>query len=192
MFVLALKHAGMTLASVPAGFKALPLSIAHLSLPVVLKCGQSFRWSNVIHDNSQIEWRLTLPDRVVCLRQTHDTLYYRAIFPVEEHAVHDKAQDTTLAWLKDYFQLDVDLVKLFSTVHDPVFQGALGRFEGAIRMLRQDPWESLISCAPKFPAFLVFFLTLKHLIDSSVHRIIIFPALLAWFRISALIFLQHF
>ena len=147
------KSTRMVLASVPAGFKAFPLSIAHLSLPVVLKCGQSFRWSKTLdHDNSQVEWRLTLQDRVICLRQTPDTLYYRAVSVAKDYAADDNIHDTTLAWLKDYFQLEMDLVKLFSAVDDPVFQSALSRFEGAIRMLRQDPWETLISCAPlKFP-----------------------------------------
>jgi len=182
----------MVLASVPAGFKALPLSIAHLSLPVVLNCGQSFRWWKIIdHDSSQIEWRLTLPDRVVCLRQTPDTLYYRALFAAGEDVAHDDARDTTLTWLKDYFQLDVDLVKLFSAVDDPVFQSALGRFEGAIRMLRQDPWETLISYANlRFPAIPCILSDHKRLIDLSAHRIITFPVLQAWFRISAPIFLQ--
>jgi N-glycosylase/DNA lyase len=54
----------------------------------------------------------------------------------------------TLLWLKDYFQLDVDLVKLYDEwgEKDHVFAKLRGRFEG-IRMLRQDPWENLISCA---------------------------------------------
>jgi N-glycosylase/DNA lyase len=54
----------------------------------------------------------------------------------------------TLSWLKDYFQLNVDLVKLYEewSEKDPVFAKLRGRFEG-IRMLRQDPWENLISCA---------------------------------------------
>ena len=54
----------------------------------------------------------------------------------------------TLLWLRDYFQLDVDLVMLYDewSEKDPVFAKLRGRFEG-IRMLRQDPWENLISCA---------------------------------------------
>jgi N-glycosylase/DNA lyase len=182
----------MVLASVPAGFKALPLSVAHLTLPVVLKCGQSFRWSKVIDHDSQIEWRLTLSDRVVCLRQTPNTLYYRAVFAVEEHAARDNAHDTTLTWLKDYFQLEVDLVNLFSTVDDSVFQNALSRFEGAIRMLRQDPWETLISYALLIFPHSFILSDAKRLIDSSAHKTTTFPVLLAWFRISALISLRPF
>lgn len=140
----------MQSASIPLGFKALPLSIKHLSLPVVLKCGQSFRWQKVVPENAENgpqldEWRLTLQDRVVCLRQTPEAIYYRAIFPTEKTPVSNDEDGSTLVWLRDYFQLDVDLLKLFSAVEDPVFQSALQRFEGAIRMLRQDPWENLIS-----------------------------------------------
>lgn len=137
--------------SVPLGFKAFPLPIKHLSLPVVLKCGQSFRWQKVTLENAKseaeldAEWRLALQDRVVCLRQTPETLYYRAIFTPERASFSQDEDGSTLAWLKDYFQLDIDLLKLFSAVEDPIFQSALQRFEGAIRMLRQDPWENLMS-----------------------------------------------
>ncbi|ETW86075.1 hypothetical protein HETIRDRAFT_13944, partial [Heterobasidion irregulare TC 32-1] len=52
----------------------------------------------------------------------------------------------TLLWLKDYFQLDVDLLKLYNewSERDAVFMRFRRRFEG-IRMLRQDPWENLVS-----------------------------------------------
>ncbi|KAF7973402.1 hypothetical protein HWV62_15193 [Athelia sp. TMB] len=52
----------------------------------------------------------------------------------------------TLAWLRDYFQLDIDLMKLYDdwSTRDPVFRKLRDRFSG-IRMLRQDPWENLVS-----------------------------------------------
>jgi N-glycosylase/DNA lyase len=52
----------------------------------------------------------------------------------------------TLAWLRDYFQLEVDLEKLYKewALKDPVFAKFRDRFQG-IRMLRQDPWENLVS-----------------------------------------------
>ncbi|KAG8889902.1 8-oxoguanine glycosylase ogg1 [Tulasnella sp. 332] len=148
-----------------AGFRSIPLNIAQLSLPAVLKCGQSFRWQCIplttgshlttptklemsLVETPAHEWRLALHDRVVCLRQTPSTLFYRAIFPTEgasrdEDALRD---GTTLAWIRDYFQLDVDLVELYRqwSVSDEVFQRVQHRF-GGIRILRQDPWENLIS-----------------------------------------------
>ncbi|KAL0581541.1 8-oxoguanine glycosylase ogg1 [Marasmius crinis-equi] len=134
-----------TTTAIPHGFKALPLPILQLSLSAVLKCGQSFRW----HCFSEpTEYRLCLRDRVVCLRQTPTSLLYRAFFPdpqpSEEQIISKDAE--TLVWLKDYFQLDVDLLKLYDewSLRDKVFMNVRDRF-GGIRMLRQDPWENLIS-----------------------------------------------
>ncbi|RDX56521.1 DNA glycosylase [Lentinus brumalis] len=142
--------------AMPAGFRALPLPIAQLSLAAVLKCGQSFRWSifplppaeqRVLDANvPTYEYRLCLRDRVVCLRQSMDTLFYRAVFPPTVSGDHQEREAETLAWIRDYFQLDVDLVDLYRqwSLADPVFHRVRDRFEG-IRMLRQDPFENLIS-----------------------------------------------
>lgn len=134
----------------PTGFRCLPLPSAQLSLSAVLKCGQSFRWSSysISFDCDAHEYRFCLRDRVVCLRQSSDALFYRSVFPSgpldAEQA--DAREEETLAWLKDYFQLDVDLVKLYDawSQRDPVFRNVRSRFSG-IRMLRQDPWENLVS-----------------------------------------------
>ena len=148
-------------------FKSLKLPLAQLNLKAVLKCGQSFRWTvtqlesddkelttkTEISDDSKPncsppteEWRLTLADRVVCLRQTDDELFYRACFPNKPSIGSDSdATDSTLQWLRDYFQLDIDLEKLYSQWNesDPVFKKVAPRFVG-IRILRQDPWENLV------------------------------------------------
>jgi N-glycosylase/DNA lyase len=91
-----------------------------------------------------------LQDRVVCLRQSPDTLFYRSVFPYSSVSPEvELARDNeTLLWLKDYFQLDIDLVQLYNEwgEKDPVFARFGRRFEG-IRMLRQDPWENLVSYA---------------------------------------------
>ena len=141
--------------AVPLGFHALPLPLAQLSLQAVLKCGQSFRWSiyplrAALQSEPSYEYRLCLQDRVVCLRQSPHTLFYRSVFPDSPVSSElEAARDAeTLLWLRDYFQLDIDLVKLYDKwgEKDPVFAKLRGRFEG-IRMLRQDPWENLISYA---------------------------------------------
>ncbi|KAI0320749.1 DNA glycosylase [Amylostereum chailletii] len=140
------------MSAIPPGFRALPLPLAQLSLAAVLKCGQSFRWS--VHpvqaaDGSTRthEYRLCLRDRVVCLRQSPDILLYRSVFP-DSVPIGDMSvrEAETLAWIKDYFQLDIDLIKLYHdwAEKDAVFARVKARFEG-IRMLRQDPWENLIS-----------------------------------------------
>lgn len=142
----------------PLGFHSLPLPLAQLSLAAVLKCGQSFRWSiyplhATLPCDPSHEYRLCLQDRVVCLRQSPDTLFYRSVFP--DSPVPPEVEDArgveTLSWIKDYFQLDVDLTKLYEewSNKDPVFAKLRWRFEG-IRMLRQDPWENLISYVLRF------------------------------------------
>ena len=132
------------------GFRCLPLPLVQLSLSAVLKCGQSFRWTSYPISTAPLayEYRFCLRDRVVCLRQSDETLFYRSVFPngpLDPEQV-DAREEETLAWLKDYFQLDVDLVKLYDewSERDPVFRNVRPRFPG-VRMLRQDPWENLVS-----------------------------------------------
>lgn len=152
-----------------AGFNALPLPIFQLSLAAVLNCGQSFRWTSYplflksgdsdslpSNDVPAFEYRYCLKDRIVCLRQTTDTLYYRAVYP--NHAGHissgkidpgnaAKRDAETVAFIRDYFQLHLNLSNLYDewSRRDPVFRALRDRFSG-IRVLRQDPWECLISC----------------------------------------------
>ena len=141
--------------AIPAGFRALPLPLAQLSLAAVLKCGQSFRWNVfALHEDQPFpdsslpthEYRLCLRDRVVCLRQSPDTLFYRSVFPPSSTGDSETREAETLAWIRGYFQLDIDLVGLYRQwgALDPVFRRLQDRFEG-IRMLRQDPFETLIS-----------------------------------------------
>lgn len=149
-----------TVMSTAIAFRKIPLSLSQLSLDAVLQCGQSFRWSIfplvapegqgelAQHGQPSHEYRLCLRDRVICLRQSQETLLWNAVFPnppisPEETAKRDAE---TLEWLNDYFQLDVDLQELYQTwsKRDPIFNGLQERFSG-IRILRQDPWENLIS-----------------------------------------------
>lgn len=139
-------------------FLRIPLPTAQLSLAAVLRCGQSFRWSALtpVDSETPVEYRLCLKDRVVCLRQSSDTLFYRSVFPDPQPPPHNHAEREaeTLKWLRDYFQLDIDLVALYKqwAGRDPVFNKFQERFEG-IRMLRQDPWETLVSSV--LPSILV-------------------------------------
>lgn len=141
---------------VTPGFRALPLPVVQLSLSAVLRCGQSFRWStfplakndtNLSGDLPSHEYRFCLRDRVVRLRQTTTTLYYRSEFSSSEVSNElEEKEDQTLAWIRDYFQLDVDLSLLYDqwSIRDPVVKKLRDRF-GGIRMLRQDPFECLMS-----------------------------------------------
>ncbi|KAJ7172389.1 N-glycosylase/DNA lyase [Mycena filopes] len=128
-------------------WQSLALSQSQLSLPAVLKCGQSFRWLVVGAAPNQ-EYHFCLRDRVVCLKQTASTLFYRTVLPdPQPSALHLPLRHAeTLIWLNNYFQLDVDLQKLYTewATRDKVFSSIETRFAG-IRMLRQDPFENLIS-----------------------------------------------
>ena len=133
-------------------FLSLHIPIAQLNLAAVLKCGQSFRWSCLrlltTENGPTHEYRFCLRDRVVCLRQTSDTLFYRAVFPDPQPLASQLAQrDTeTLVWLRKYFQLDTDLISLYEqwSERDKVFARFRDRFIG-IRIIRQDPWENVVS-----------------------------------------------
>ncbi|KAI0093510.1 DNA glycosylase [Irpex rosettiformis] len=135
-----------------SGFRRLPLPISQLSLDAVLQCGQSFRWSVFplkagTADCPTHEYRLCLRDRVVCLRQTSDALHYRSVLALKASVSEQEAkEEETLAWINDYFQLNVDLLELYEHwgKRDSVFLKVKERFSG-IRILRQDPFECLLS-----------------------------------------------
>ena len=56
---------------------------------------------------------------------------------------------STLAWVRDYFQLEVNLEGLYErwAEGDEVFRKEEGEggVLGGVRVLRQDPWECLFS-----------------------------------------------
>lgn len=142
----------------PAMFHSLPCPAPQLALASVLRSGQSFRWAilPLPHDHpsgAPHEYRLCLRDRVVCLRQAADTLHYRTAYPDPQPTPAQLAlrDAQTLAWIKDYFQLDIDLVHLYEqwAARDTAFAQFQGRFPG-IRILRQDPWENLVSFVSLF------------------------------------------
>jgi len=82
------------------------------------------------------------------LRQSSENLFYRSVFPETSvsPALEITREAETLNFLNDYFQLSIDLVKLYDqwSERDPIFKSLRSRFSG-IRMLRQDPWEALVS-----------------------------------------------
>ncbi|KAG0146636.1 hypothetical protein CROQUDRAFT_44105 [Cronartium quercuum f. sp. fusiforme G11] len=132
---------------------------AELSLPAVLKCGQSFRWSLTTftahtdqHPQSTPiqEWSMAWHDRTVTLRQDDLGIHYIALYPPQATEAYelDLRTDTTKARLCDYFVLDVSLRDLYQSwsTRDPVFstKTANGAFNG-LRVCRQDTWETMIS-----------------------------------------------
>ncbi|CAO1619330.1 unnamed protein product [Sympodiomycopsis kandeliae] len=93
------------------------------------------------------EYSICLSDRVVLLRQDEQRgyLYHKTMLPDDLLINADTILETEL-WIHDYLNLSVNLDTLYQewTTRDPIFTKFGKRFTG-IRMLRQDPWECLIS-----------------------------------------------
>ncbi|CUS11010.1 unnamed protein product [Tuber aestivum] len=143
----------------------LPLALSELCLSSVLRCGQSFRqlpatiqrerkkrkkerkeinrWVDRWKSSNPGEWTCALKGRILTLRQDDSHLHYRAVFPVTAAAPW---KDDTVELIRDYFNLDINLTKLYErwSAADAHFLKKAVRFAG-IRMLRQDPWENLVS-----------------------------------------------
>ena len=79
---------------------------SELNLNFVLKCGQSFRWSQVKSDPP--EWIGVLHGKLFILSQTDDELLYKVLPP----EISDRSSTETL--LTDYFQLKVVISFLVS------------------------------------------------------------------------------
>jgi N-glycosylase/DNA lyase len=95
------------------------------NLNFTLCCGQAFRW------NKQGEWWYgVVEEKVFKIRQTDDEVEF------------DNAE---VGFVKNYFGLYDDLPKILSQISkDRHIKRAVEAFKG-LRILRQDPWECLIS-----------------------------------------------
>mgnify|MGYP001613425487 FL=1 len=85
-------------------------------------------------------------------------IHYRSLYPHSPASIAalgaDLKSDTTGALLQHYFALDTKLAPLYARwrATDPHFAKKLAEDGGArlegIRVLQQDPWETLIRCVP--------------------------------------------
>lgn len=122
-------------------WRSFPLRSLELSLSSVLRCGQTFRWKNINN-----VWSFALKDRVVLLKQDDSSLHYAHV--LSDGASDASGDDLTRSFIRDYFNLDVVLDDLYSRwiAADKAFGRpgtAFLAFPG-IRMLRQDPWETVV------------------------------------------------
>ena len=94
-------------------------------MDVTLLCAQVFRW------NKTGEWWYgTVGDRILKVRQTNAILEF---------------QNVDDSFIKRYFSLDHDLQRISSKIgKDDHVRAALREFWG-LRIVRQEPWECLIS-----------------------------------------------
>jgi len=147
-----------------AVWRSVPCKISQLRLEIVLVSGQSFRWRKT-GDN---EWTGVLKGKLWTLKQDDHNLYYRvyegegaagtststsgttASRSIKDSVKEVSTTPTTIdqndSILHDYFQLDVDILKLYSkwSDADPYFSKISMLFPG-VRALRQDPIENLFS-----------------------------------------------
>lgn len=108
-----------------------------LSLARVLRCGQAFRWKNI-----NGVWSCSLKGRVIFLKQEPGEISVSSIFPEDRR----EGTDDTVEVITDYLNLKVKLQNLYHdwSEKDKNFKKHSVEF-GGIRILRQDPWENLIS-----------------------------------------------
>ena len=96
-----------------------------LDLALTLSCGQAFRW-----EERGGWWEGVVKGQIWRLRQDVDRLSFDGPDGRE---------------VRRYLALDEDLPAILAAVdHDPVIHPAIGACRG-LRILRQDPWEILIS-----------------------------------------------
>jgi N-glycosylase/DNA lyase len=96
-----------------------------LDLSLTLSCGQAFRW-----EEREGWWEGVVGGRLWRLQQDGDRVIYEG--PAGRAVRH-------------YLALDADLPAILSSIdRDPVIHRSIGAC-GGLRILRQDPWEVLVS-----------------------------------------------
>ena len=135
-------------------WRKLACTPTQLRLDIVLKCGQSFRWTTPFKDRPD-EYVGVLNSKLWILKQEPDHILYKTLEkkPIikaeNKHnltPLDDKINKEDENFLRNYFQLDVDLEHLYSSWKkvDPVFDNIAKHFIG-VRILRQDPVENIFS-----------------------------------------------
>jgi len=107
----------------------LDLTDTPFNLDYTLTCGQAFRW-----EGRDDWWHGVVRETFVRIRQSDGLLQFQT---------HPKNVDAALVW--SYFRLDDDLPSIYSKIKkDRYVREAVTKFHG-LRLMRQDPWECLIS-----------------------------------------------
>ena len=123
-------------------WKKIAISESEVSLHKVLRCGQTFRWKSINN-----VWSFAISDRIILLKQDESNIYYSHIMQ-KGRSGNDLE---TLSFINDYFTLGINLGELYThwKLKHQVYQSKTKKspfdlFTG-IRILRQDPWECLVS-----------------------------------------------
>ena len=106
----------------------LDLKTTPFNIDFILRCGQVFRWRK---ENNT--WYGVISDTCVKMTQRQNILTY-SLFP-----------DTESTLIHRYFRFDDNLPIITKSINkDAVIRKTLTQLEG-LRLVRQDPWECLIS-----------------------------------------------
>ena len=114
------------------------------NLELSLTMGQAFRWHKLPADfyGDGHKWVSgVLGENLLHIRQTDDGVEYRVGGPDGERA-GTPADDEML---RRYFREDDDVAAIYQDIcRDPVVAGLVRKYPG-MRVLRQEPWECLVS-----------------------------------------------
>lgn len=105
------------------------LNYNNFDITKTFECGQCFRW-NVQPDGSYIG---VVGDEVLKVSQLDNKIIFK-----------DLSLDH-LDYIKRYFDLDTDYQKINDDIQNLYFIGDACKYSQGIRILKQDPWETLIS-----------------------------------------------
>ena len=129
-------------------WKSFKCSKKQLRIDIVLKCGQSFRWEEEENKTSALRtWTGVLQSKIWQIAQDDTSILYKSLpLHINLGTASSQLEDQDETFLKDYFQLEVDLEPLYAewSKNDPVFQKISETF-GGVRILRQDPVENLFA-----------------------------------------------
>ena len=114
------------------------------NLELSLTMGQAFRWHKLPADfygDGHKSFSGVLGENLLHIRQTDDGVEYRVGGPDGERA-GTPADDEML---RRYFREDDDVAAIYQDIcRDPVVAGLVRKYPG-MRVLRQEPWECLVS-----------------------------------------------
>lgn len=100
------------------------------SLPQTLDCGQAFRWKEI----DENIWQGVAFDRLLTLEKNGDCLIF-----------HNTTKSDFLNVWQSYFDLDRDYDKIITEISGNEILKKASSFGGGIRILNQEPWETLCS-----------------------------------------------
>lgn len=103
---------------------------SNFDLKQTLDCGQAFRWK----ENTDGTWQGIVLDKAITLTKTDENII-----------IHGTTKADFEAFWFDYFDLSRDYSKVIDTISSDHTLKKASAFGNGIRILKQDPWETLCS-----------------------------------------------